>query len=350
MTTNGRLADVHTEIFKTQVANGGFLQEQTLAKTGAMSELRDEAAVAFSVKSHFTDTRYKLRGGCLRMQDNQAQADYWSSESGLKWIAFETELDLAFSAVDEALIAWSAPQPGESVLDIGCGTGATTRTFASHVIPGGKICAVDISPPLLRHAQSQSDGETAETRYYLADAQTDQIPGAPFDLVISRFGSMFFADPVSAFGNIRQQMRPNGRLVLAAWAKVKGNPWFEVPKDGATEQLGSLDQSDPNAPGPLGFQNADRVVGILKDAGFQNVIGETIRVHLTHPGPVDRVAALASNIGPAARIFKKYNGTAQDIDEITHYVISKFRDFEGEKGIRIPANLNFFSARNLDLS
>ncbi len=280
------------------------------------------------------------------MQNNQAQADYWNSESGQKWILFENELDVVFNAVDETLIKWATPKPGECVLDIGCGTGATSRAFSSHVAPGGKVCAVDISPSFIKHAQGHAAGASVEIGYYLADAQSDQIPGAPFDLVISRFGSMFFADPVEAFGNIRHQMKPGGRLVLAAWAKANGNPWFEAPKDGAVERLGPMEQSDPSSPGPLGFQNTDNVVGILEAAGFRSVVGETIEVILTHPGPLDRVAALASNIGPAARILKKYKGTAKDIGEITRYVTTKFREFEGEHGIRIPANLNFFNAIN----
>ncbi|MDU8914121.1 class I SAM-dependent methyltransferase [Aestuariicoccus sp. MJ-SS9] len=280
------------------------------------------------------------------MQDNQAQADYWSSESGLKWIAFENELDLVFGAVDKALLDWSGPRPGERVLDIGCGTGATTRTFSTRIAPNGAISAVDISVPLLDHAQAHQAEDGVNIGYYLVDAQSGQIPGAPFDLVISRFGSMFFSDPAAAFANIRTHMRPGGRIVLAAWARAKGNPWFEVPKDAAVQRLGPLDQSDPNAPGPLGFQNVDHVVATLKKAGFQSVVGETIQVYLEHPGPVERVAALASNIGPAARILKKYNGSGDDIAEITRYVTANFQIFVGEKGVRIPASLNFFSAAN----
>lgn len=280
------------------------------------------------------------------MQDNHSQADYWSSESGLKWIEFENELDVVFGAVDQTLIKWSNPSPSESVLDIGCGTGATTRAFSSRIAPGGKICAVDISTPLIEHARDHEAGALVEAQYLLADAQTDRFPGAPFDLVVSRFGSMFFADPVAAFVNIRGQMKPKGRLVLAAWAPVKGNPWFEVPKNAAVERLGPPEKSSPNAPGPLGFQDTGRVIGLLEAAGFQDAIGKTIRVDLTHPGPLERVAALASNIGPAARILKKYSGTAEDIEAITDYVFANFRRFVDSGGIRIPANLNFFTARN----
>jgi SAM-dependent methyltransferase len=280
------------------------------------------------------------------MVTNQAQADYWSSKSGQKWILFESELDQVFSAVDEVLIERAAPRPGECVLDIGCGTGATTRAFAPHIAPRGEIFAVDISPLFIAHAKSLVKAGSVGPEFHLADAQSDQVPGAPFDLVISRFGSMFFANPVEAFCNIRKQMKPGGRLVIAAWAKAKGNPWFEVPRDKAIARLGPPEHADPNAPGPLGFQNVGHVVGILKEADFNNVEGETISVELLHPGPVDRVAALASNIGPAARILKKYNGRAEDINAITEYVIAGFRDFESEEGIRIPANLNFFTARN----
>ncbi|UWR01914.1 class I SAM-dependent methyltransferase [Ruegeria conchae] len=280
------------------------------------------------------------------MQPNQAQALYWNSESGQKWIWFENELDLVFSAVDDALIKRAATQPGERILDVGCGTGATTRAFVPRVAPNGQITAVDISPAFVAHARNRAEFAADNTEFVVADAQSVEIPGAPFDLVISRFGSMFFADPVEAFRNILKQMKPAGRLTIAAWAKARGNPWFEAPKTAAVKILGPLDQADPNAPGPLGFQNLEHVVSILKEAGFQNVDGEIASVVLSHPGPVERVAALASNIGPAARIIKKYDGSDGDIEAITEYVIADFQKYVGSQGVRIPANLNFFTAQS----
>lgn len=277
---------------------------------------------------------------------NRAQADYWSSESGRKWIQFENELDVVFRAVDEELIRRSNPRPGESVLDIGCGTGATSRAFSSHLAPGGNICAVDISPPLIKQARVHSGELWVRPNYHLADAQNVQIPEAPFDLVISRFGSMFFSDPIAAFVNIRGHLKPGGRIVLAAWAQAKGNPWFETPRDAAVRRLGPMEGSDPNAPVPLGFQNVDHVTSILKQAGFGNVTGATVDVTLKHPGPIEHVGELASNIGPAARILKRYNGTDEDIAAITKYVVEEFQRFVTEDGVRIPANLNFFAAQS----
>lgn len=281
------------------------------------------------------------------MGENRAQAEYWRSAPGQKWIQFEDELDIVFEAVNEALIARAQPNLGERVVDIGCGTGATTRAFSECVGPEGSVTAIDISEPLLTRARARSAVAAARTTYLLSDAQTDTMEGDPFDLATSRFGVMFFADPVGAFANIRSWLNPDGRLVVASWAAIDGNPWFEVPRDAAMAQLGPPDPSDPNGPGPLGFQNIGHVSDVLVAAGFGEISTECAEVMLRHPGPVERVAALAANIGPAARILKKYGGSSKDIEAIVASVLSDFQKFKTSEGVRIPARLNLFSARNL---
>ncbi len=280
------------------------------------------------------------------MQDNKAQADYWSSHPGLKWIKFEDELDVVFNSVNQELIRRAHPNPGERLLDIGCGTGATTRAFSQYLGPSGYVTSLDISAPLLKQAESRTTESKAESRYCLLDAQHDEIPGGPFDIATSRFGVMFFSDPIVAFTNVRRHLKPGGRLVIAAWAPLKGNPWFEVPKEAAAARLGPPDHSDPNDPGPLGFQNRDYVIEILKKAGFEDVAGRVVDLMLNHPGPLRDVAALASNIGPAARILKKYDGNESDIEAISQSVLKKFQAFDTSSGICIPARINFFEATN----
>ncbi len=280
------------------------------------------------------------------MGQNQSQVEYWNSTPGQKWIRFEEELDKVFEAVNDQLIERAQPIKGERIVDIGCGTGATTRAFAQRLGPAGFVTAIDISEPLLSRARGRSSEVLASTDYRLIDAQTDTIPGDLFNLVVSRFGVMFFADPVAAFKNIRSWLAPGGRVVLAGWAAIDGNPWFEVPRDGAVARLGPPDTSDPNSPGPLGFQNTNYVTSILAKAGFSDISAERALTMLRHPGPVEAVAALAANIGPSARIIKKYNGTSKDVEEITAYVVNEFRKFESDEGMLIPAWLNFFSALN----
>lgn len=281
------------------------------------------------------------------MGENRAQAEYWRSVPGQKWIQFEDELDIVFEAVNEALVARAQPNLGERVVDIGCGTGATTRTFSESVGPEGSVTAIDISEPLLARARARAAETATRTTYLLNDAQTDTMEDDPFDLATSRFGIMFFADPVAAFANIRSWLHPDGRLVVAGWAAIDGNPWFEVPRDAAMAQLGPPDPSDPNGPGPLGFQNIDHVSDVFMAAGFADINAECAEITLRHPGPVERVAALAANIGPAARILKKYGGSGKDEEAIAASVSSDFQKFKTPEGVRIPARLNFFSARNL---
>ncbi|MGI9368783.1 MAG: class I SAM-dependent methyltransferase [Ruegeria sp.] len=280
------------------------------------------------------------------MSDNKEQADYWSSASGLKWITFEQELDTVFERVNLELIRRARPTAGERVLDIGCGTGATTRAFARHLEPDGAITALDISEPLLEHARARADGLTTKPSFLLLDAQQDSIPGAPFDIVTSRFGVMFFADPISAFANVRRHMRAGGRMVVAAWAPMSENPWFDVPNNAAVDRLGPADPTVANAPGPLGFQDIDHVVGMLKRAGFSDATGEAANVTLVYLDDLRKVVALASNIGPAARILKKYHGTRMDVEAILEAVLQKFRKFENPQSVDIPARLNFFEATN----
>jgi len=280
------------------------------------------------------------------MQDNKAQTDYWSSLPGLKWIKFEDELDVVFDTVNQELIRRARPNPGEHLLDIGCGTGATARAFSQHLAPSGSVTSLDISAPLLKHAESRGSKPKVESRFCLLDAQHEVIPGAPFDIVTSRFGCMFFSDPMAAFTNVRRHLKPGGRLVIAAWAPMKGNPWFEAPEAAAVARLGAPDSTVPNAPGPLGFQNRDYVVELLAKAGFKDVVGSAVELVLNHPGPLRDVAALASNIGPAARILKKYDGDESDIKAIRQSVLEEFQTFDTSNGVHIPARLNFFEATN----
>ena len=276
---------------------------------------------------------------------NSAQADYWSSEPGYKWIAKETFLDAAFAAILGRLLERTDIRVGESLLDIGCGTGASTLAAALKTGSTGLVTGLDIAVQMLDRARRRSDDAGLQnTSFILADAQTHSFVAESFDAIISRFGLMFFANPVAALANIATALKPSGRLVFAAWGPVAGNPWFTIPRDAAIARLGKPLPADPFAPGPLAFQDVDRVTKLMKQAGLRDVRGETEIVPIVPFVTARKAAGIATMLGPAARMMKEFSGTAADGAAIETAVAEAFAKFETENGISVPATINFFSA------
>ena len=279
---------------------------------------------------------------------NADQLEYWNSDPGRKWIAFEDGLDAAFQEVSDRLFERAQPAAGEQVLDIGCGTGATTMALSSRVGANGRAVGIDISEPLLARAQERrSTADIEHLDYQLADAQTHAFGPSSFHLMTSRFGVMFFEDPVAAFRNLFGALRNIGRMSFVSWAPVPGNPWFEVPRDAAVARMGKPSPTSPRAPGPLAFADREYVLEILRDAGFSQCVGDVETVNLHYPGAVEDVAYLASNIGPAVRIVREHGGDAEDLAEIGKETTRGFEQYVVEDGVRIPAILNFFDAVKL---
>jgi len=275
---------------------------------------------------------------------NAEQARYWQSDAGRKWVEHQAALDLALAPVGAILFERAAPAAGEAVLDLGCGTGATTMALAEIVGPGGKVVGLDISPVLLAKARARLPAALApRVEYVEADAQTADL-GRRFDLLISRFGSMFFSDPAAAFGNLRRALRPGARLHLAAWAPLTQNPWFAIPREAAIRRLGPAPAADPKAPGPLAFSDPVYVEDVLRRAGFSGATAEVVAVDLTPPGEIAEVAGMALRLGPAARLMQHYQGTEDDAKAIAGAMIAALDRYRTPQGVRVPAMLNLFAA------
>ncbi len=286
-----------------------------------------------------------MPGAKISAAANADQAEYWNSAPGRKWIVFQENIDTVFQAVNDRLIQRAGPGPGEKVLDVGCGTGATTMDFAAQVGPGGSVAGIDISRPLLDRANERKiQNRIGHIEYLLVDAQTHAFEPGGFDLLTSRFGVMFFNDPVAAFANLAVALRAKGRVCFVSWAAMAGNPWFEAPRDAAVARLGKPSPTPPGAPGPLGFAEVDYVLDILKKAGYSNCSASVEEVDMLHPGSVEEVALLASNIGPSARIVREFDGGPEDVAAIGASVAKEFRQYAVDGGMRIPARLNFFDA------
>ena len=192
---------------------------------------------------------------------------------------------------------------GERAIDVGCGTGATTLAIAERVGAPGAVLAIDISEPMLAvaHRRSAERGH-AQVQFLRADAQTHPFAPAAHDLLISRFGVMFFADPVAAFANLRSALRPGGRLAFVCWAALEDNPWFALPLAVGERRLGPPDPQPPRAPGPLAFSEPGYVEEILSAAGFADVAIDTAPTHLQGAASAAAEADFACLVGPLTRL------------------------------------------------
>ncbi len=278
---------------------------------------------------------------------NAQQAEYWNSDAGRRWIRHEDMLNTLLDSVGALLLRHAGPLAGESVLEIGCGAGATTRALAGRVGAEGRVLAVDISEPLLDQARRRAVGladDIAQVSFLLADAQVHAFEPASADLAVSRFGVMFFEDPVAAFRNIAAALRPGGRLCFVTWAAVAENPWFLIPRDAAIARVGQPAPQPPTAPGPMAFADRDRVAGLLSEAGLAGVRAEAAAVDLLWPGEIGALATLAASLGPAVRILGERGGGPEDEAAVREAVTAGLQPFGGPDGFRIPAALNVFSA------
>ena len=203
---------------------------------------------------------------------NAAEIENWNEAVGRTWALLHQRLDRQLEPIGRAAMARAQLKPGDDVLDIGCGCGPTTLAIAETVDPG-EVLGVDISSLLLdlaAEAMEQHD-EVENVGFLQADAQVYPFEAEGFDVVFSRFGVMFFEDPVAAFVNLRRALRPGGRLAFCCWRPAAQNPYLAMSMQIAWPLLGPLPFSDPTAPGPFAFADPDRTRGILADAGFTQI-------------------------------------------------------------------------------
>jgi len=233
---------------------------------------------------------------------NAEQSHAWNEVQGRSWVTHDALLTLQIRPFGDHALERAAVTPGSRVLDVGCGSGDTTRELARRVGPAGAVTGLDISAPLLDLARARAREEgLAQVTFELADAQTAALPEGAFDLLYSRFGVMFFDDPTAAFTNLARALRPGGRAVFVCWRRLEDNPWFQVPL-AAVAQVLTFERSPPGAPGPMAFADPARVRGILAGAGFTDVALEAFDATLTvgGSGSLDEAVEFMTEVGPTA--------------------------------------------------
>ncbi|MGH9085242.1 MAG: class I SAM-dependent methyltransferase [Acidimicrobiales bacterium] len=201
---------------------------------------------------------------------NTAQLGAWDGDEGAYWAANAEHFDRSVAEHHRRLLAAAAIADPDRVLDIGCGTGQTTRD-AARLAPRGTALGVDLSSRMLDHARRRAAAERLTNATFVqADAQIHPFDPASFDLAVSRTGAMFFADQAAAFANVARALVPGGRLVLVTWQGLAGNEWIREIS-GALAAGRDLPAPPPDAPGPFSLSDPDRVRAALTSAGFEDV-------------------------------------------------------------------------------
>ena len=233
---------------------------------------------------------------------NADQIAYWNGPGGQRWSDRQQVQDVLLAPVLDLLIDRAGAQAGERIVDVGCGCGAATIAFAQKVGASGYVLGVDISAPMLARARQMAPaGQRLE--FVLADATVHPFVPASFDLMVSRFGVMFFEQPVLSFSNIRRALKPSGRLAFACWREPRDNPWMMAPLQAAYRHVPKLPPVGPEDPGPFAFASEERVRGILGEAGLSGINMERCEIVLDVAIGRGLQAAVESamEIGPANR-------------------------------------------------
>jgi SAM-dependent methyltransferase len=206
---------------------------------------------------------------------NEAQARYWNGDEAGHWLAYEDRYERMLAPFTGHVLTSAAIGRADWVVDIGCGTGSTTR--AAGRTTEGEALGVDLSAAMLRRAARRAREEgLANVRFEHGDAQVHRFTPGAWDVAVSRFGVMFFADPAAAFANVGRSLRAGGRLVFVCWQNVTDNEWILVPGAAAARHVALPPPGDPAAPGPFSLGERDRVAAVLRDAAFTDVAIEPV--------------------------------------------------------------------------
>jgi len=234
------------------------------------------------------------------LEINQNQKEFWNGPGGEAWVTGQETLDAAMRPVTEVLLKAAAVTSTDRVTDIGCGTGETTLEIAEHV---ASALGVDVSAPMLALAKDRAEqAGLGNVQFEQRDVQTEELQ-ADATLAMSRFGVMFFEDPVAAFANIRRQMADDGRLCFACWKTPRENTWVSLPMSVVRQHIQDDTPPDPHAPGPFAFADDARVRGILEEAGWKDIDLAPVEFDMAWGESPEAAAHGLIERGPLRRIF-----------------------------------------------
>jgi SAM-dependent methyltransferase len=275
---------------------------------------------------------------------NADQIAFWNGPTGQRWTDRQQVQDTMLAPVADILIDRAKARAGERIVDVGCGCGATTIALAQKVGPAGHVFGIDVSAPMLGRAR-QIAPKGLPVDFELADATVYPFEPASADLLVSRFGVMFFAEPALSFANMRRALRPSGRMAFACWREPRDNPWLMAPLQAAYQHAPRLPQPGPDDPGPFSFASEQRVVGILSEAGFTAIEMERrdLSLDIAIGRGLEAAVETAVEMGPAARALE---GQPPDvIAAATHSIREVLSPFATGQEVPLAASIWIVTAR-----
>lgn len=276
---------------------------------------------------------------------NAEQRARWNDVIGPRWVAVTSEIDAELTEVTDLALAHAAPRPGEVVLELGSGAGEMAVRLARAVLPLGWVMGVDFSRPMLWQAtKTFRHSSMSNARFRLADVQTEPLKRAMFDLAFSRFGVMFYDNPIAAFTNVHGAMKPSGRLSFVCWGPLERNPHWSIPRKIAVKHLGAAEPSKPRTPGPMALADPDYIEEVLTGAGWRAITIEEKTPALVR-APMERAVRFATTMGPAGGLIRERQASEEVVAAIQAEVAEGFRPYEHDGIVRVPGSIYLVGAR-----
>ena len=280
---------------------------------------------------------------------NEQQRARWGGDDGQYWASHQAQLDRMLEPVLKPLLDFAAPVPGSTVIDAGCGCGATLVELLRAVGPSGRVVGIDLSQPMLdiaaqRVAAQKSQG-LGNVTLLAGDAAELKLTDIRAELMVSRFGVMFFGDPAAAFANLGTGLAPGGRLRFACWRAPAENPWMQLPLHAVYNHVPRPPKPDPEEPGPFSFGDPARVTRILTAAGFSEprFTPLEIAMELADGGSLDDAVRISTEFGPVKRAL------ADQPDDVRAAALESirtvFRPYATETGVKLPGAVWLVAAR-----
>jgi SAM-dependent methyltransferase len=261
------------------------------------------------------------------------QAALWNGVAGRTWVEEQARLDAVLQPFEDLLVAAIAARAPSALLDVGCGTGAVTLAAARRLGPGARCLGVDVSAPMIEAARARAGREGLPATFLRADAQRHPFEAASVDMIVSRFGVMFFDDPVAAFANLRRASRSDAALCCIAFRDARENAFMTAAERAAAPLLPELPPRRPGAPGQFAFADGARVRGILESGGWRDIDVHPIDVACTMPEA--DLLPYVTRLGPVGQALREITGPRRD--DIVRTLRAAFEPFVDGDVVRFTA-------------